>query len=71
MNRYAGSIDTDAAIGTILGNFETEYVNHVIDDSLKMKFRPFAEPMPNLADVIEKLDLLQMLLQIISVKLKK
>lgn len=52
MNNY--SIDTDAGIGTILSHFSTEYINHVIDDSLKMKFRPFDGPMPNMVDVIER-----------------
>lgn len=54
MNNYVGTIDTDAGIGTILGYFSTEYINHVIDDSLGMKFRPFNEPMPNMVDVLER-----------------
>ena len=54
MNRYIGSIDTDAGIGTILSHFSTEYINHIIDDSLQMKFRPFDGPMPNMVDVLER-----------------
>ena len=38
MNGYMGSIDTDAGIGTILSHFDSEYVNHIIEDSLNMKF---------------------------------
>ena len=53
MNGY-GSLDTDAAIGTILSNFSTEYVNHVISDSLQMKFRPFDGPMPNYVDILNR-----------------
>lgn len=48
------TIDTDAGIGTILSHFSTEYINHVIDDSLNMKFRPFDGAMPNIVDVLER-----------------
>ena len=48
------SIDTDAAIGTILSHFSTEYINHVISDSLNMKFRPFDGAMPNMVDVLNR-----------------
>ena len=54
MNGYIGSIDTDAGIGTILSHFSTEYINHIIDDSLRMKFRPFDGAMPNMVDVLER-----------------
>lgn len=47
-------IDTDAGIGTILSNFSSEYINHVIEDSLMMKFRPFDGPMPNMVDVLNR-----------------
>jgi hypothetical protein len=52
MNGY--NIDTDAGIGSILSNFSTEYINHVIDDSLNQKFRPFDGPMPNMVDILER-----------------
>ena len=48
------SIDTDIGIGTILSNFNSEYINHVITDSLNMRFRPFDGPMPNMVDVLER-----------------
>lgn len=54
MSNFSGSIDTDAGIGTILSNFSTEYINHVIGDSLNMKFRPFDGAMPNMVDVLER-----------------
>ena len=54
MNGYMGSIDTDAGIGTILSHFDSEYVNHIIEDSLNMKFRPFSEPMPNFVDILNR-----------------
>ena len=31
-----GSIDTDSAIGSILSNFSSEYIIHVMEDSLNM-----------------------------------
>lgn len=54
MNGYHSSIDTDAGIGTILSHFSTEYIKHVIEDSLNMKFRPFSDAMPNMVDVLER-----------------
>jgi hypothetical protein len=55
MNNYAGSIDTDMAIGSILSNFDSTWVIHSVSDSLDMRFRPFAtEPMPNFADIINR-----------------
>ena len=52
MNGY--TIDTDAGIGSILSNFDSDYILHVIDDSLATKFRPFDGPMPNMVDVFER-----------------
>ena len=52
MNGY--TIDTDAGIGSVLSNFDSEYIMHVIDDSLANKFRPFDGPMPNMVDVLER-----------------
>lgn len=52
MNSY--NIDTDAGIGAILSNLDSDYIMAVIDDSLDKKFRPFDEPMPNMVDVLER-----------------
>jgi hypothetical protein len=54
MSNYISPIDTDYGIGTILSNFDTNYILHVITDSLNMKFRPFDGPMPNMVDVLER-----------------
>lgn len=54
MNNYINSIDTDAAIGSILSNFETPWIMHSVYQSLNMKFRPFSEPMPNFADIVNR-----------------
>ena len=52
MNSY--NIDTDAGIGNILSNLDSDYIIHVVDDSLSKKFRPFDEPMANMIDVLER-----------------
>ena len=49
-----GSIDTDAAIGTILAHFDSDYIYHIIEDSITYKFRPFNTPMANIVDVINR-----------------
>lgn len=55
MNGFSTSIDTDAGIGTILSHFSSEYITHVVEDSLNMRFRPFMYgPMPNMVDVLER-----------------
>lgn len=54
MNGSINNIDTDAGIGTILSNFSTDYITHVIEDSLNMRFRPFDGPMPNMVDVYDR-----------------
>lgn len=52
MNNY--NIDTDAGIGSIMSNFDSDYIIHVVEDSLSKKFRPFDGPMPNMVDVLER-----------------
>lgn len=54
MVRNINTIDTDQGIGTILSNFDSQYIYHVISDSLNMKFRPFDGPMPNMVDILER-----------------
>ena len=54
MENYSRSIDTDAAIGSILSNFESAWVMHTVQDSLNMRFRPFSEPMPNFVDITNR-----------------
>lgn len=53
-NNFAGSIDTDMAIGSILSNFESAWVMNTVNDSLQMRFRPFAQAMPNYVDILER-----------------
>lgn len=54
MDNYVGSLDTDMAIGSILSNFESAWVIHSVQDSLNMRFRPFADPMPNFVDILNR-----------------
>ena len=49
-----GMIDTDQALGTILANFDSNYILDVVGDSLKMRFRPFSNEMPNMCDILER-----------------
>ncbi len=49
-----GMIDTDQALGTILGNFSSDYILHVVGDSLNLRFRPFSDEMPNICDILER-----------------
>lgn len=49
-----GSIDTDAAIGTILSYFDSEYIYHVVEDSISYRFRPFNTSMANIVDVMNR-----------------
>ena len=54
LNNNSWSIDTDAGIGTILSYFSSDYILHVVQDSLSMKFRPFQDDMSNMVDVLER-----------------
>lgn len=49
-------IDTDAAIGELLSRFDSEYITHVMEDSLSknIKFRPYNESMPNYPDILNR-----------------
>jgi hypothetical protein len=48
------SIDTDAGIASILSNFNSDYITHVVSDSLNMRFRPYEDEMPNFVDILER-----------------
>lgn len=48
------AIDTDAALAVILSNFDSDYINSIVSDSLARKFIPFSAPMPNLVDILAR-----------------
>ena len=54
MINYMNSIDTDTGIGSILSNFDTAYIVNAIRDSLNMRFRPYAQAMPNYIDILNR-----------------
>ncbi len=47
-------VNSERAVGTILSNFSTEFIMDVINDQLKMKFRPFMPGSPNYVTVLEE-----------------
>lgn len=49
-----GMLDTDQGLATILSNFSSDYILHVVEDSLNIKFRPFSDEMPNMCDILER-----------------
>lgn len=55
MDNNFNLINTDKGLATILSNFESDYIVHVMYDSLNMRFRPFeATPMPNIVDIYQR-----------------
>jgi len=55
MDNNFNSIVTDYGLATILSNFESDYIIHIVQDSLTMRFRPFeTSPMPNIVDIYQR-----------------
>lgn len=55
MDNNFNSISTDYGLATILSNFESDYIVHIVQDSLNMRFRPFeSTPMPNIVDIYQR-----------------
>lgn len=55
MSKNFNSITTDYGLATILSNFESDYIIHIVKDSLTMRFRPFeSTPMPNIVDIYQR-----------------
>lgn len=48
------AIDTDAALASILSNFDSEYINDIVSDSINRKFNPFGSDMPNIVDILDR-----------------
>lgn len=53
-NNSAQIINSERAVGTILSNFGSDFIMDVIDDNLKMKFRPFHSGSPNYVNILEQ-----------------
>ena len=54
MSTVYANINTDRGLGTILSNFESDYIIHLVSDYIQYKFRPFEGNMPNIADIWER-----------------
>lgn len=53
-NSTLSTINVDNAVASILSKFEPDFIMHIIDDSLKMKFRPYLPAMPNVVYSFEQ-----------------
>lgn len=47
-NSTLANINVDNAVASILSKFEPDFIIHVVEDSLNMKFRPWLPAMPNM-----------------------
>ena len=47
-NEILTNIKTDQALNSILEKFDTNYIIHIVEDSINMRFRPYNTAMPGL-----------------------
>ena len=50
-NKVISNINADKALANILSNFESDYILHIITDSLDMKFRPYSNTLPGIYSI--------------------
>ena len=53
-NQTINNVNTDYAIASILNELSFDYIYHVVNDSLNMRFRPYSTPMPNIPYSLEQ-----------------
>jgi hypothetical protein len=53
-NQTINNVNTDNAIADILDELSFDYIYHIINDSLSMKFRPYSGSMPNIPYSLEQ-----------------
>ena len=53
-NTFYTAINTDRAISDILNNFSDDFIENIIEESLRYKFRPYNTRMPNHPYVFEQ-----------------
>ena len=53
-NQTINNVNTDYAIANILNQLSFDYIYHIVNDSLNMKFRPYSAPMPNIPYSLEQ-----------------
>ena len=53
-NQTINNVNTDYAFAMILNQLSFDYIFHIVNDSLNMKFRPYSAPMPNIPYSLEQ-----------------
>lgn len=53
-NQVINNINTDNALANILDRLSPDYIFHIIEDSVNMRFRPYNTPMPNIVYSLEQ-----------------
>lgn len=52
-NEILTNIKTDQALNSILEKFDTNYIIHIVEDSINLRFRPYNTAMPGLNSIEE------------------
>ena len=50
-NKVIANINTDKALASVLSNFDSNYITHIVSDSLEMKFRPYSNSLPGIYSI--------------------
>lgn len=50
-NKAIANINTDKALASVLSNFDSNYITHIVSDSLEMKFRPYSNSLPGIYSI--------------------
>ena len=50
-NKTISNINADKALTSILSNFDSNYILHIVTDSLEMKFRPYSNSLPGIYSI--------------------
>jgi hypothetical protein len=53
-NQTINNVNTDNAIASILDELSFDYIFHIVNDSLAMRFRPYSGSMPNIPYSLEQ-----------------
>ena len=50
-NKIISNINADKALASVLSNFDSNYITHIVSDSLEMKFRPYSNSLPGVYSI--------------------
>lgn len=50
-NKIISNINADKALASVLSNFDSNYITHIVSDSLDMKFRPYSNSLPGVYSI--------------------